>query len=98
MPLLKAWTEKIPVNGAVTKNLAKQARAKLVDAEKKGAKFLVGSSDYKDELAATLTPSIITDTTSDMDIFDEEAFGPSFSLFVVEDQEEALKLVNDSDY
>jgi acyl-CoA reductase-like NAD-dependent aldehyde dehydrogenase len=96
--LLKAWTQKIPVNGAVTQNLAKQARAKLVDAEKKGAKFLVGGSDYKDESTATLAPSIITNTTPDMDIFDEEAFGPSFSFFVVEDQEEALKLVNDSDY
>lgn len=95
---MKAWTEKIPVSGAVTHTHAKQARAKLFDAEKKGAKFLVGSSDYKDELAATLTPSIITDTTPNMDIFDEEAFGPSFSLFVVEDQEEALKLVNASDY
>jgi len=33
-----------------------------------------------------------------MEIFDEESFGPSISVCVVEDQEEAVKLVNESDY
>jgi len=45
-----------------------------------------------------LTPSIITDVTKDMDIFDEESFGPSVAVYVVDDEEEALRLVNASAY
>src|SRR6201999_1321570 len=94
--LLKAQAEKFPAGGAVTQRLAQAAVAKLTDAEKKGAKFLFGSAGFKDHSSATLTPSIITDVNKDMDIFDEETFGPSVAVYIVDDEEEALRLVNAS--
>ena len=82
----------------MSQRLAQSAVAKLVDAEKKGAKFLLGSPNFKDQSSATLTPTIITDVNKDMDVFDEETFGPSVAVYVVDDEEEALRLVNASAY
>jgi acyl-CoA reductase-like NAD-dependent aldehyde dehydrogenase len=96
--ILKATAEKFPAGGAVSHRLAQQSNAKLLDAEKKGAKFLLGGPGYKDEAAAMLKPSIITNVSKDMEIFDEEAFGPSVSVYEVDDEEEALRLVNASSY
>lgn len=96
--LLKAYAENFPAGGAVSQRLAHSAAAKLIDAEKKGARFLLGSPGFKDESSAMLTPSIITDVSKDMDIFDQETFGPSVAVFVVDDEEEGLRLVNASAY
>jgi acyl-CoA reductase-like NAD-dependent aldehyde dehydrogenase len=96
--MLKATASNVPVGGAVSQRLAQAAAAKLIDAEKKGAKFLHGSSEFKDKSSATLTPSILTGVTKEMEIFDEESFGPTVAVYTVDDQEEALKLVNASSY
>ncbi|KAL5321345.1 hypothetical protein ACEPPN_009301 [Leptodophora sp. 'Broadleaf-Isolate-01'] len=96
--LLKDQAKKFPAGGAVTQQGAQTAIEKLIDAEQKGAQFLLGGAKFLDEAAASLVPSIITNVTKDMVIFDEESFGPSISVYVVEDQKEALRLVNGSDY
>jgi acyl-CoA reductase-like NAD-dependent aldehyde dehydrogenase len=96
--LLKDEAKKFPAGGAVSQRGAQASVAKLVDAERKGAKFLLGGAGFQDESSSALQPTIITNVTEDMEIFDEESFGPSVAVHIVEDQEEALKLVNDSAY
>lgn len=69
---------------------------KLNEAKAKGAKFLVGSAEKAS--VASLKPAIITGVTKEMQIADDEAFGPSFSLYVVKTEKEAIDMANDTRY
>jgi acyl-CoA reductase-like NAD-dependent aldehyde dehydrogenase len=68
----------------------------ISEAVSKGATPLVGGPGFVARSAGR--PTILTGVTKDMRLFDEESFGPSFSLYVVKDEEEAVKLANDSRY
>ncbi|KAJ8126252.1 hypothetical protein O1611_g7387 [Lasiodiplodia mahajangana] len=74
----------------------------LEDAEQKGAVItsptLEGNS--MDTLAEGLTrlePRILSGVTPDMDIYRQENFGPTLSVFEVDTEEEALRIVNDAE-
>jgi acyl-CoA reductase-like NAD-dependent aldehyde dehydrogenase len=69
---------------------------KLQEAKDKGAQFLVGGTERASKSA--LKPTIITGVTKEMSLSDEEAFGPSFSLYVVKTEQEAVGLANDTQY
>jgi len=43
-------------------------------------------------------PTIFTDVTNDMRVAQEEIFGPFLSVIRFEDEDEALRIANDSDY
>lgn len=43
-------------------------------------------------------PTILTDVTNDMPIAQEEIFGPAVGVIVVENEEEAIAVANDSEY
>ncbi|KKB35262.1 aldehyde dehydrogenase family protein [Bacillus thermotolerans] len=43
-------------------------------------------------------PTVLTDVTNNMPIAQEEIFGPAVGVIVVEDEEEAIKVANDSEY
>ncbi|PLT31943.1 aldehyde dehydrogenase family protein [Bacillus sp. V5-8f] len=43
-------------------------------------------------------PTILTDVTNDMPIAQEEIFGPAVGVIVVEDEIEAIRVANDSEY
>lgn len=45
-----------------------------------------------------MKPTIVTGVKSSDGLYDEETFGPSASLFVVEDEAQAIKLANESSY
>ncbi|ORY08374.1 Aldehyde/histidinol dehydrogenase [Clohesyomyces aquaticus] len=65
------------------------------DAQAKGEKFLVGGAEYSKPLS--LKPTILLEP-KDSRIVDEETFGPSASLYVVENDEVAIELANRSAY
>lgn len=69
---------------------------KLKDAQSKGARFLVGGPEWASPFA--LRPTIVTGVTQEMAISDEEAFGPSFSLYIAQDDKEAIEIANDTRY
>jgi len=73
--------------------LQKQVQA-TIDA---GATVLLGG-DRPDRDGAYFNPTILTDVTPDMPTYDQELFGPVATVFVVEDEEAAIKLANDSSY
>jgi acyl-CoA reductase-like NAD-dependent aldehyde dehydrogenase len=77
--------------------MVKNADDKLVEAQEKGAKFLVGGPSFDGE-SPSLQPTIVTGVTDAMKIFDEESFGPSASLYVVKDDKEAIELADVSQY
>jgi acyl-CoA reductase-like NAD-dependent aldehyde dehydrogenase len=80
----------------VNERMVENAHALLKDAKDKGATFLVGGPDRLRRSA--LQPTIVTEITKDMSIRDTESFGPSASLYIAKDEDEAIKLANDTTY
>lgn len=95
--LKKAVNDFSDVGHAASLNFAKSANQKLEDAESKGATFLIGGPGMSLK-SGGLKPTIVLGVTKDMDMFDEETFGPSASLYPFEDDEEAITIANQSTY
>ncbi len=67
------------------------------DAVDKGARVVVGGRRH--ELGGTFyEPTILADVTQDMKIAREETFGPVAPLFRFKDDEEAIRLANDTEF
>lgn len=94
--LLKKHTQGFSPGSGVSQEVVSKAHDRLVEAEKKGAKFLIGGPRYTGP--AELLPTIVTGVTEDMTIFDTETFGPSVSVYIVKDDEEAIVVANKSAY
>jgi len=67
---------------------------RIEQAKLKGAQVLVGGTVS----GLSVTPTLLTHCNSDMDIVREETFGPVLPIVVVDDAEEAVRRVNQSDY
>lgn len=61
----------------------------------KGAKVLTGGK-RADISGAYYQPTVLTDIPKDSPAYNEELFGPVASVFVVKDEEEAIKIANDT--
>ncbi|KAF2010489.1 aldehyde dehydrogenase [Aaosphaeria arxii CBS 175.79] len=95
--ILTAIFSKIPAAGdSVTRQSATHAYDVLVDAQEKGAKFLVGGPEYI--RPTSLKPTLVTNVSRDARIWDEETFGPSASVYIAEDDDDAIAKANDSAY
>jgi succinate-semialdehyde dehydrogenase/glutarate-semialdehyde dehydrogenase len=69
----------------------------VADALKKGATLLSGGRPSK--LGGTFyEPSILTDVTPDMRMAREEIFGPVAAIYRFQDEQDAIKLANDTEY
>jgi len=67
---------------------------RIEQARRKGATVLVGGSVS----GLSVAPTLLTDCNGEMDIVREETFGPVLPIVVVDDAEEAVRRVNQSDY
>ena len=76
---------------------ANEVRLQIDDAIKKGATRCI-EVFAEDDGAAYLSPTILTNVNHDMKIMREETFGPVVGIMSVKDDDEALALMNDSDY
>jgi acyl-CoA reductase-like NAD-dependent aldehyde dehydrogenase len=95
--LLAGIFTKIPKAGdAVTRQSAVHAYDVLKDAQDKGAKFPIGGPEYLSP--TSLKPTFVTDVPWEARIRDEETFGPSVSVYIAEDDEDAIAKANDSAY
>ena len=72
--------------------------AQVEDAVQKGAKALVGGKRNKKLGGLFYEPTVLVDVTHDMSIMTEETFGPIVAIMVVDDEEHALRMANDSQY
>ncbi len=70
----------------------------IADAVAKGAKVLTGGRRNPAYRGYFWEPTVLTDVNHDMDIMREETFGPVLPIQVVADEEEALRLANDTRY
>ena len=67
------------------------------DARAKGATILVGGEADTGK-GLFYRPTVVVDLTHDMDLVSEETFGPVVAIMRVTDEDEAVRLANDSRY
>ena len=81
------------------KRFAKVVREQITDAVSKGAKALVDPKLFpQDDGGAYLAPQILVNVDHSMAFMREETFGPAVGIMKVKGDEEALALMNDSQY
>lgn len=84
--------------GPLSSEAALQAlEAQVQDAIAQGATLASGGQRL-DRPGAWYAPTLLTGVTPEMRLFREELFGPVAVVFKVEDEEEAVRLANDSAY
>src|SRR6056300_1428425 len=68
--------------------------------KKEGDKLACGGSDLPQDLSKGyyIQPTIFTNVTNDMKIAKSEIFGPVLSMIPFDSEEEAIKIVNDTEY
>ena len=83
----------------VNKKAADFIRGQIRDAVAAGAKQLVDTSLFPADTgdSAYLAPQVLVDVNHDMSIMRDESFGPVVGIMKVSSDEEAIKLMNDSD-
>ena len=81
----------------VSQEAADKLLAQVSDTVNSGAKLIVGGKLMKRE-GAFFEPTIITDVKPNMRAYHEELFGPVAVIYRVKNQEEAIKLANDSTF
>ncbi|WP_069298702.1 aldehyde dehydrogenase family protein [Neptunicoccus sediminis] len=77
---------------------ADEVRAQTAEAIAAGAKAHIDPADFPEDGGAYLMPQILTDVSHDMRVMREESFGPVVGIMSVKDDEEAIALMNDSDF
>ena len=70
----------------------------IADAVAKGARILIGGHRNPDLKGYYFKPTVMTDVTHDMLVMSEETFGPVIPIMRVRDEEEAIRMANDTTY
>jgi acyl-CoA reductase-like NAD-dependent aldehyde dehydrogenase len=74
------------------------AESHIEDAKAKGARVLSGGERLPELGPDYYAPTVLVDVTHDMRIMREETFGPALPIMAFDDDDEAVRLANDSDY
>lgn len=75
-------------------------RGQIADALKQGAKALIDPQAFPADVpgSAYLAPQVLVDVNHQMSVMRDESFGPVVGIMPVADDEEALALMNDSEF
>ena len=104
-----AWTEALrlgnPLDPDTTlgpmaaRRFADVVRRHVAGATAAGAQALVDPAKFPaDDGGTYVAPQVLVDVTHDMDVMREETFGPVVGIMPVDNDEEALRLMNDSPF
>lgn len=77
---------------------AAEVRAQTAEAIADGATPMIDTSRFPDDGGAYLAPQILTNVTHKMRVMRDESFGPVVGIMKVSSDDEALALMNDSDF
>jgi aldehyde dehydrogenase (NAD+) len=77
-----------------------RVRGYIKKGEDEGARLVTGGAEPPEglERGYFVRPTVFSDVTSDMTIAQEEIFGPVLVLIPYEDEEDAIRIANDSVY
>jgi acyl-CoA reductase-like NAD-dependent aldehyde dehydrogenase len=77
---------------------ADEVRAQTAEAIEAGATALIDPALFPEDDGAYLMPQILVDVDHSMRVMREESFGPVVGIMKVADDDEAVRLMNDSDF
>jgi acyl-CoA reductase-like NAD-dependent aldehyde dehydrogenase len=79
---------------------AEFVRGQLAEATRQGARLLIDEKAFPQSRSGTpyLAPQILVDVDHTMRVMREETFGPAVGIMKVGSDEEAIRLMNDSDF
>jgi acyl-CoA reductase-like NAD-dependent aldehyde dehydrogenase len=73
--------------------------SQVEDARNKGATIVVGGNSLESKLGgAFFEPTVVTEITGDMKVWNEEVFGPVLPIMKFKTQQEAIELANNTPY
>jgi acyl-CoA reductase-like NAD-dependent aldehyde dehydrogenase len=77
-----------------------RVRGYIKKGEKEGARLVTGGAEVPEglEQGYFVRPTVFSDVTTDMTIAQEEIFGPVLSILPYDDDEEAVRIANDTIY
>ena len=70
----------------------------IEDAKARGARVLAGGTRLPNLGSSFFAPTVLADVTQNMRIMREETFGPVLPIMAYADDDEAIRLANDSEY
>jgi len=88
--------EDVDIGSMVHERQVQVVERQVQDAVNKGGKILLGGHRPENLTGPFYEPTILTNVNSSMNVMREETFGPLLPITVVEDDEEAIRLANDS--
>ncbi len=91
------FSEQTDVGPLVNDSALKTIESQVSDAKSNGAQILTGGNRLGNK-GYFFNPTIIKNISKGMKIYNEETFGPVASIFIVDDDEEAIKLANNSEF
>lgn len=89
--------EKTEVGPLSSLQIIKDLESQILESVKLGAKILTGGKKL-DRQGFFYPPTILTNIKSTMPVYMDETFGPVAAIIIVKDDEEALKIANDTRY
>ncbi|PWY72370.1 aldehyde dehydrogenase [Aspergillus heteromorphus CBS 117.55] len=76
----------------------KKNKELVEDALAKGANLVYGERTAMEQHNCSMRPLVVGDVAKNMDMYSIESFGPTVSLMVVDSEEDAVALANDTEY
>ena len=95
-PLDEATT----IGPMVSTRAANFVRGQIADAVSAGARVIVGENEFANSRVGTayLGPTVLVDVNHKMDVMVEESFGPVIGIMRVSNDDQAINLMNDSNF
>ncbi len=89
--------EGVQIGPLINDDAVQKADSLLRDATERGAKVLTGGHPI-DRPGTFYEPTVVTGVRPGSDILREEIFGPVLSIVTFDDEEEAVRIANDTEY
>lgn len=86
------------VSTLVSEDQLKIVMSQVEDAKRRGAKILTGGDRLEGRKGYFFAPTVLTGVDHTFEVMREETFGPLLPIVSVKDDEEAIRLANDSRY
>ena len=80
------------------RRFADEVRAQTAEAIEAGARPLIDKAAFADDGGTYLAPQILVDVDHSMRVMRDESFGPVVGIMKVRNDDEAISLMNDSDF
>ncbi|OBJ84434.1 aldehyde dehydrogenase [Mycobacterium gordonae] len=90
--------EKTDIGPLVAQRQQRRVQDYIRSGQQQGARLVTGGANAPAPRGWYVRPTLFTDATNDMRIAREEIFGPVLTVLTYTDEDEAVRIANDSDY